>query len=178
MMTRTQPRNDQRAERIPSPEEIRGIRRVIGIDPGTQCGWAVLSNDGQRIASGVWNLSPGRFEGSGMRFFRLGTYFETLIAGTQSETLVAYEEVRRHLGTDAAHIYGGVIATITRLCETYAIPYKGIPVGTIKKTATGKGNANKEAMMKAAEAHWGQWCAEDESDALFCAETLRRELSA
>ena len=65
-------------------------------------------------------------------------------------TAVYYEEVRAHKGVDAAHIYGGFLATLTNWCEKNKIPYEGIPVGTIKKFATGKGNSNKEAMIQAA----------------------------
>ena len=35
---------------------------VIGIDPGTKCGWCVL-HDGGGMDSGTWNLKGGRFNG-------------------------------------------------------------------------------------------------------------------
>lgn len=151
---------------------------VIGIDPGTSCGWAVLSDDGKRIASGVWNLSPGRHEGGGMRFLRLERYMREVIGNLEHSAglVVAYEEVRRHMGTDAAHIYGGVVATITRICEQEGIPYRGVPVGTVKKTATGKGNADKALMMTTAVMRWESGFSSDEADALWVAETLRREV--
>ena len=63
-----------------------------------------------------------------------------------------FEEVRRHVSTDAAHAYGGFLATLTAWCEHQRIPYQGVPVGTIKKHATGKGNANKAAVIAAARA--------------------------
>ena len=58
--------------------------------------------------------------------------------------------MRRHAGVDAAHAYGGFLATLTAWCEHHQIPYSGVPVGTIKKHATGKGNADKQAMVEAA----------------------------
>lgn len=48
--------------------------RILGIDPGTSCGWAIL-DDGGRVASGVWDLSPKRFEGGGMRYIRFERLF-------------------------------------------------------------------------------------------------------
>ena len=54
-----------------------------------------------------------------------------------------FEEVRRHAGVDAAHAYGGFMGHLTAWCEHHQIPYQGVPVGTIKKHATGKGNASK-----------------------------------
>ncbi len=53
------------------------------------------------------------------------------------------------MGTDAAHVYGGLLATLTAWCEHHQIPYEGIPVSTINKATTGKGNASKVEMIKA-----------------------------
>ncbi len=46
----------------------------------------------------------------------------------------------------------GRVATLTAWAELRGIPYEGVPVGTIKRHATGKGNAAKEAMIAAARA--------------------------
>ncbi len=141
--------------------------RIIAIDPGTQCGYAWTDDGKVHVEqSGVWDLKPRRHEGGGMRYLRVKRSLEELIRGVipphwqhdpdkwekcnDYSCAVFYEEVRRHRGVDAAHIYGGIIATIAAVCEEHEIPYQGIPVGTIKKRATGKGNANKEAMVNAA----------------------------
>jgi Holliday junction resolvasome RuvABC endonuclease subunit len=58
-----------------------------------------------------------------------------------------YEEVRKHIGTDAAHIYGGYVATLQAWCIENSIQYSGTPVVTIKKHITGKGNASKEEVI-------------------------------
>lgn len=150
--------------------------RVLGIDPATRCGWALLDSDGTRIASGTWDLSAKRHEGGGMRFLRLDRYLVEVL-DQHRPAVVAYEEVRRHVGVDAAHIYGGIIASISRLCEQRSIPYQGQPVGTVKKRATGKGNADKQAMIAAANARWSISVVDDnEADALWVAETLRVSL--
>jgi len=144
--------------------------RVVAIDPGTQCGYA-FTDDGRAHAefSGVWNLKPNRFEGGGMRFLRMRRHLDELIDGTAAgQCMVVFEEVRRHMGVDAAHIYGGIIAIIASACELNDIPYQGIPVGTIKKHATGKGNANKKAMVEAAQAKFGPEVTDDNrADALW-----------
>ena len=141
---------------------------VIGIDPGTRCGWCVLGDDGQ-VSSGTWNLKPSRFEGAGMRFVRLRKYLDELIRAAHPDQL-ACEEVRRHLGVDAAHIYGGILAILQEQCEIYRIPYQGIPVGTVKKRATGKGNAQKDVMIAAAKAKWPDFNGDDnEADARWIA---------
>jgi Holliday junction resolvasome RuvABC endonuclease subunit len=79
---------------------------------------------------------------------------------------VYFEEVRRHASTDAAHVYGGLLATLTAWCESRNIPYAGVPVGTIKKHATNKGNANKEAMVAAMQALGHGVTNDNEADAL------------
>lgn len=122
------------------------MTRILALDLGTKCGFAIDAH-----GSGVWNLSPGRFEGAGMRFVRFRRLLSEVLDGID---LVYFEEVRRHIGTDAAHIYGGLMAIVTEECELRKIPYAGIPVGTIKKHATGKGNADKTAMVEAARARF------------------------
>lgn len=108
---------------------------------------------GDDVASGVWNLKGGRHEGGGMRYVHLRDYLQKVSVAWLPD-IVVYEEARGHKGTDAAQIYGGIVAIITGCCEQWELPYEGIPVGTIKKFATGKGNANKAAMILAAQARW------------------------
>ncbi len=62
---------------------------------------------------------------------------------------VYFEEVRRHLGTDAAHCYGGFLAVLSAWCEENNIPYQGVNVKTIKRFITGKGNASKSEVIEA-----------------------------
>lgn len=148
--------------------------RILGIDPGTRCGYALFESD-DILLSGVWDLSGRRHEGGGMRYLRLRHFLSEALAGVTS---VAYEEVRHHIGTDAAHVYGGIVAVISAECEALRVPYVGIPVGTVKKYATGKGNAKKDAMIEAASARWpGYRCIDDnEADARFIAMVAARDL--
>lgn len=145
--------------------------RIVGIDPGTRCGWALLE-DGERVASGTWDLKSRRHEGGGMRYLRFRRYLLELLA--HEPEAVVYEEVRRHAGTSAAHVYGGLVGQLTALCESRQIPYQAIPVGTIKRCATGKGNASKAAMIAAARSQWGAVGDDNEADALWCAFTFER----
>ena len=145
------------------------MKYYIGIDPGTQCGWAVVDANGNRLASGTWDLSSRRHEGGGMRYVRLQSHLRELFDAYPPAT-VFYEEVRRHLGTDAAHVYGGIVSHIAAFCECRSTAYCGIPVGTVKKYATGKGNAQKDAMVAATVARWPDWRGDDnEADAIWVA---------
>jgi Holliday junction resolvasome RuvABC endonuclease subunit len=79
---------------------------------------------------------------------------------------IVFEEVRHHAGTDSSHIYGGFLATLTAWCEQKAIPYEGVPVGTIKRFATGRGNADKAAMIAAIQARGFTPADDNEADAI------------
>ena len=122
---------------------------VLAIDLGTKTGWALRS--GHSTLSGTLDLKGGRFEGGGMRFLRFRGWLAEIHAKTYLKA-VFFEEVRAHKGTDAAHIYGGLLATLTTFCEEQRLPYEGVPVQHIKKFITGKGNADKAAVIKAVRA--------------------------
>jgi Holliday junction resolvasome RuvABC endonuclease subunit len=135
---------------------------ILALDLGTHTGWATRS--GGVVLSGVQNFSGSRYDGGGMRFLRFSRWLDEVGA---EATEVVFEEVRRHAGTDAAHIYGGFLALLTKWCEEYGIPYRGIPVPVIKKHATGKGNADKAAMIAAAIARGWAPADDNEADALW-----------
>lgn len=138
---------------------------ILALDLGTTTGWAVRGVDGL-IASGTQQFKPGRFEGGGMRFLRFTRWLDEVQSLSGDINLVSFEEVRRHVGTDAAHVYGGLMATLTAWCELRGIPYQGVPVATIKKHATGKGNASKEAIIAAMQAKGYAPADDNEADAL------------
>ena len=124
---------------------------ILALDLGTQTGWALTSRDGS-ITSGSQSFKPQRFEGGGMRFLRFKRWLTDIKQCNDGIDQVVFEEVRRHVGVDAAHAYGGFMGQLTAWCEHHQIPYQGIPVGTIKKHATGKGNASKDEMVAAVRA--------------------------
>lgn len=135
---------------------------ILAIDPGTKCGYAAHLN-GSRI-SGVWDLSVHRYEGNGMRFVRLKKY----LAEMETVDLIIFEEVRRHAGVLASHIYGGIVAHVMEYAEAHQINYVSCPVGTLKKFATGKGNADKNRMIEACRNKLGIEPKDDnEADALW-----------
>lgn len=160
---------------------------VLGIDPGTKCGWAVVSG-GRLLASGVWDLSPQRHEGGGMRYLRFRRLLRDALEDSGAE-VVGYEEVRNHMvkskgmkkasfAVDAAHTYGAIVGMLQTVCEEGEVPYMGIPVGTIKKFATGKGNANKKAMLDAANERFAdrKFKDDNEADAVFVALTTESKI--
>ena len=140
-------------------------KTLLALDLGTTTGWALHARDGS-ITSGSASFKPQRFEGGGMRFLRFKRWLTEIKHSADGIDAVYFEEVRRHLGVDAAHAYGGFMAHLTAWCEHHQIPYQGIPVGTIKKHATGKGNASKDEMIAAARQLGHSPADDNEADAL------------
>jgi len=138
---------------------------ILALDLGTTTGWALRGSDGH-ITSGSESFRPQRFEGGGMRFLRFKRWLTELKAVTSGIDALHFEEVRRHVSTDAAHAYGGFLATLTAWCEHHQIPYLGVPVGTIKKDATGRGNAGKDEVVAAIRARGHAPSDDNEADAL------------
>ena len=101
-----------------------------------------------------------------MRFLKFKRWLTDTKACTDGLDAVYFEEVRRHAGVDAAHAYGGFLAHLTAWCEHHQIPYQGVPVGTIKLSWTGRGNANKEAMIEEAKLRRFSPKDDNEADAL------------
>jgi hypothetical protein len=138
---------------------------VLALDLGQKTGWAVRNTDGA-IASGMVEFKPGRFEGGGMVFLRFRAWLQEVDETAGGVGAVYFEEVRSHRGVAAAHVYGGFLAHLTAWAEANKIPYRGVPVATIKRHATGKGNADKDAVMAAVRAIGFDPADDNEADAL------------
>lgn len=146
---------------------------MLCLDLGTKTGWALL-DDGTTF-SGTTSFKPGRYDGGGMRYLRFRQWLSELLASTSigraskagpAIDAVYFEEVRAHAGTDAAHTYGGFLATLGAFCEQNGIAYQGVPVGTIKRHITGRGNADKAAVIAAVRARGFHPKDDNEADAL------------
>lgn len=138
---------------------------ILAIDLGTTTGFALRTAAGA-IQSGIWSFKPSRFEGGGMRFLKFKRQLDAVRAEHQDLRTVYFEAVRAHAGVDAAHAYGGFLGHLTAWCEQHEIPYEGVGVGTIKKAATGKGNASKEEMIAAARARGFEPIDDNHADAI------------
>jgi hypothetical protein len=138
---------------------------ILSLDLGTTTGWATRLGGGS-IESGSASFRPSRYDGGGMRYLRFRGWLDGIAADAAGIAAVYFEEVRRQLGTDAAHIYGGFLATLSTWCEQHGIPYEGVPVGTIKRHITGKGNADKHAVIEAVRARGYRPWDDNEADAI------------
>ena len=141
------------------------LRSILALDLGTTTGWAIRDFDGL-ITSGTVSFKPSRYDGGGMRYLRFTNWLTEIDRLSGPIEAIYFEEVRRHAGTDAAHVYGGLLAVLTSWGELRGVPYQGVPVGTIKKHASGKGNAPKQAMIDAARKRGFNPADDNEADAI------------
>jgi Holliday junction resolvasome RuvABC endonuclease subunit len=137
----------------------------LALDLGTSTGWALQTGE-DFITSGTVSLKHTRFDGGGMRFLRFRRWLEQLDLDAGPIEAIHFEEVRRHVGTDAAHVYGGLLATLCAWCEEHGVAYQGVPVGTIKQFIAGKGNADKAAVIAAVRARGFNPADDNEADAI------------
>lgn len=136
--------------------------RILAIDPGTSCGWALC--DGNITCSGVWDISVKRDESRGMRLIRL----RNKLAEIKKVDLVVFEVSKNHASTLGAEVAGEIRGLITTWCIDNNVEYKGVNTIEIKKYATGKGNAKKDLMISTAEKKFNKkFLIDDEADAVW-----------
>jgi hypothetical protein len=138
---------------------------ILALDLGQRTGWALAVPDGG-ITSGTEAFRHDRWQGGGIKFLKFKRWLTELKGCAGGLDLIVFEEVRRHLGVDAAHSMGGWLAILTAWCEHHGIAYEGVPVGTIKRHIAGKGNADKAAVIAAVKALGFDPQDDNEADAL------------
>jgi Holliday junction resolvasome RuvABC endonuclease subunit len=136
---------------------------TLALDLATQTGWAYESAG--MISSGTEGFQLKKKDRPGVRFLMFRTWFRDLLVSVKP-TKVSYEEVMRWSSGAAAKVYCGLLAIVMTECEAKQIPYEGVHVGTIKKSATGKGNATKEQVIAAIKAKGHNPKDDNEADAI------------
>ena len=95
------------------PDVASSSAAILALDLGTATGYALRTPDGA-VASGTVSFRPSRYDGGGMRYLRFRGWLAELAKDAGGLTAIYFEEVRRHLSTDAAHVHGGLLAKIGR----------------------------------------------------------------
>ncbi len=139
---------------------------LMALDLGTRCGWAVATRDG-KFVSGSDRFDAARCGGTGKRWLAFREFLTARAREAGGIQAVYYEDVKAHgPGVQAAHVYGGFLAILEAWAASNNIPLQGVGVGTIKKHATGRGNAKKPDMIAAAQALGVRVSTDDEADAI------------
>lgn len=124
-------------------------RKLLAMDLGTATGYALRICG--KVSISTESFALRKSDSPGMRYLRFVKFLKLLHDAT-GFTLVVYEKVNRHMGTEAAHVYGAFEGHLHAFCAEHGIDHSGVGVTEIKKFATGKGNANKDAMLAWAKA--------------------------
>ena len=131
---------------------------ILAVDAASKCGWA-LSMSGA-LESGVEDFSLRRGESPGARFLRFRKWLLDMSELCRRQTgrdleLIVYEQAH-HRGGAATEVCVGLT---TRLQEHQAgiagCECVAVHTATLKKRATGRGNAKKPEMIAAARERWG-----------------------
>ncbi|KDD44817.1 hypothetical protein L532_2313 [Bordetella bronchiseptica OSU095] len=149
----------------PAPGETSALNvNILALDLGTKLGWAVRGRDG-RISHGTEVFTPRASWSPGQRWLRARSFLVEVITQRQVHA-IAYEDVKRHTGTDAAHAYGAFLCIVEMLAGSHRLRLLPVGVSTIKKHWTGKGNADKAAMLTQAKARGFRPETDNDADAL------------
>ncbi|CAB3846456.1 hypothetical protein LMG3482_01895 [Achromobacter deleyi] len=137
---------------------------ILALDLGTKLGWAVRARDGA-VWHGTEVFTPRKSWTPGQRWLRARSFVTDLVVRHQVHA-IAYEDVKRHAGTDAAHAYGAFLCLVQMVADSHRAALMPVGVGTIKKHWTGKGNADKAAMEAQARARGFRPETDNDADAL------------
>jgi len=140
--------------------------KILALDLGTVTGWA--TDVSGKLEYGETDFSLHRGESPGMRFHNFNVWLRRMCCptpfsdvNTSLVDLVVYE--MPHVRGGAANdVLTGMATRVHEFCATHEsrraaqpVDYEMVHSATLKKYATGKGNADKEAMRAAAVAALG-----------------------
>ena len=131
--------------------------RVVGIDP------SLASSGVARVDGSLATIKTDpKKHGDGGRLLRLRRELAGHIQGETGElrrpALVVIEDLPTH--AKSAGLTGRAQGIVRMTLAEWDLPYVAIPPATLKKFATGKGNAKKELMREA----WLQFSGDDVPD--------------
>ena len=151
--------------------------QILSLDMATKTGWCFYDSETKKIIeSGVQDFSKKRGESNGVMYLRFRGWLK-LITDLHKPELIAYEQ---------AHMRGGAATEICIALQTRAqeraveIGIESIPVraNTLKKFASGKGNAGKDIMIKLATKYLNRPVIDDnEADAIHIARWAAKEVA-
>ena len=120
---------------------------ILALDLATKTGWATHINSIRH--SGIQDFSLARGESVGMRFLKLRGWLNRM-RELMARIDVIYYEQAHHRGGGATAAGVGFVTEVLAFAAGHNIETAPVHTGTLKKFATGKGNASKDEMIQAA----------------------------
>lgn len=119
------------------------MQRVLAIDPGAHCGWAIRLN--KKVMFGTEDFSV--FAGvDGRAHSKFHSWFSGFLYACQPELVISEAPIFQ--GKNSEYLYGFSVI-LQMLCHERKIPTERVHLATIKKSITGHGDADKAAMIAA-----------------------------
>lgn len=134
--------------------------KILALDIASLTGWCLNNN-----IYGTWDLKTRKDESMGMKLIRFKSKLKEIHAAEDLDLIVYERPAGRHANSIIHQ--AKLIAILEEFCENTGIAYSASSASEIKKFATGKGNASKDEMIKAAKNKYGYYGNDDnEADAI------------
>ena len=148
---------------------------ILALDTAQKTGWCIYDTKEKRvIESGVQDMTKRRGESNGLLFLRFRAWMKTITGFLPRPGLIAYEQA--HMRGSGTEICIGLTSIVQEVATKIGIETAPVHTGTLKKFATGSGNAKKPEMKAAAEKILGRPPIDDnEADAVHVAMWAARE---
>ena len=139
---------------------------VLALDLATRSGWALL--DCGRVESGVETFDVKRGESPGMRYVRFNRWLQDVVCPGSAEPrvgLIVFEQAHQRGGA-ATEVAAGFTTRVLEFCARASIEHAAVHSARLKKWTTGRGNADKAAMLETVARRWRRVDTDDEADAV------------
>lgn len=133
------------------------LTRILALDCATVTGWAWEVNGQVEYGRATFgpNLRPGE------RFAAFRAWLMSHLNGVTPNVVAVEGPISRHFSHDTARLAYGWNALVLVEAHLRDIPVREVSPTTLKKFATGKGTASKDAMKEAAVRRFLQGCHPD-----------------
>jgi Holliday junction resolvasome RuvABC endonuclease subunit len=140
---------------------------ILALDTATRTGWALIKG-GSVYESGVQDFSKKRGESNGIMFIRFRRWLSDMLKESKPDMLVYEQTGHSFKNASAMEIAFNLSGRAQEIADEHFIPYTTYTPSALKKFATGKGTANKEAMIEAVFDKIGKRVeSDDEADAIL-----------
>lgn len=148
---------------------------ILALDCATKTGWALFTDGCTRTGVQVFDLKRG--ESPGMRFLRFRAWLNEIKSLSGKVDVVAYEAAH-HRGGAATQLCVGMVTDVLAWAADIGAETMPVHTGTLKKFATGRGNAGKPEMVQAAKDLGYDPEDDNEADACLLLEYVLDDLKA
>ena len=140
---------------------------ILALDTATKTGWALILR-GSVYESGVQDFSKKRGESNGIMFIRFRRWLTDMLKESKPDMVVYEQTGHSFKNASAMEIAFNLSGRAQEIADEHFVPYTTYTPSALKKFATGKGNADKKAMVEAVYDRIGKRVeSDDEADAIL-----------